>query len=84
MLHCLPDMNTKLDLIIDEDCPACKRAEDELTVYTSERSFIELKVSLVGTSEYDKISIVPALIVDGKLYNYGEIDFKKLSKKLKV
>ena len=48
-------MNTKLDLIIDKDCLACKRAEDELTVYTSERSYIELKVSLVGNSEYDKI-----------------------------
>lgn len=76
-------MNTKLDLIIDKDCHACKRAEDKLTVYVSNRSFIELKVSLVGTSEYEKISIVPALIMDGKLYNYGEIDFKKLSKKLK-
>lgn len=76
-------MNTKLDLIIDKDCHACKRVDDELTVYASNRSFIELKVSLVGTSEYEKISIVPALIMDGKLYNYGEIDFKKLSKKLK-
>lgn len=76
-------MNTKLNLIIDKNCPACKRAEDELTVYTSGRSYIELTVSLVGTSEYEKTSIVPALLVDGKLYNYGEIDFKKLSKKLK-
>lgn len=75
-------MNTKLDLIINKGCPACKRAEDELSTYTSERSFIELKVSLIGTSEYDKISIVPALLVDGMLYNYGEIDFEKLSKKI--
>ena len=75
-------MNKKLDLIIDEDCSACKRAEDELIYFASERSYIELKVSLIGSSKYDKISIVPALMVDGKLYNYGEIDFKKLSKNL--
>ena len=75
-------MDKKLDLIIDEDCPACKRTEDELLYFTSERSYVELKVSLIGSSKYDKISIVPALMVDGKLYNYGEIDFKKLSKNL--
>ena len=75
-------MNKKLDLIIDEYCSACKRVEDELIYFASERSYIELKVSLIGSSKYDKISIVPALVVDGKLYNYGEIDLKKLSKKL--
>lgn len=82
MLDYLPDMNTKLDLIINKGCPACKRAEDELNAYTSERSFIELKVSLVGTAKNNEISIVPALLVDGMLYNYGEIDYEKLSEKL--
>ena len=42
----------------------------------------KLTVSNIGTQEFKKISIVPALLVEGKLFCYGDIDFNKLSKKL--
>ena len=75
-------MENKLELIVDKDCSVCKRIESELHVFLAERNEKKLTVSNIGTQEFKKISIVPALLVEGKLFCYGDIDFNKLSKKL--
>jgi len=75
-------MENKLELIVDKDCAVCNRTESELHVFLAERNETKLVVSNIGTQEFKKILIVPALLVEGKLFCYGEIDFKNLSKKL--
>ncbi|MEN8191500.1 MAG: hypothetical protein ABFS12_01710 [Bacteroidota bacterium] len=75
-------MKKKLDLIIAKDCEMCKRIEKELLVYTSQRSDIQLEINLNRKTQFENVSIVPALIVDGTLFSYGEVDFEKLNVKL--
>lgn len=75
-------MNNKLDLIIEKNCPVCRRTIKNLKVYMAERNDIELKVSDISKNEFENISIVPALLIDGKLFGYGDIDFKRLNKRL--
>jgi len=76
-------MNNKLDLIIEKNCPVCKRTIKDLKAYMSERNDIQLKVSDIDKNEFENISIVPALLIDGKLFGYGDIDIKKLEKRLR-
>jgi len=77
-------MENKLDLIVAKDCPVCKRTESELLVFIAERNKIKLTITNIGTREFKTISIVPALLIEGNLFCYGEIDFKKLRKRLSV
>ena len=76
-------MNNKLDLIIEKNCPVCRRTIKDLKAYMSERNDIRLKVSDIDKNEFENISIVPALLIDGKLFDYGDIDIKKLEKRLR-
>ena len=71
----------KFDLVVTENCSACKRAEELLTNYFIDKKSISFNVSLQRNFEKN-IAIVPALLVEGKLFAYGEIDLLKLDAKI--
>ncbi len=71
----------KFDLVITENCSACKRAEDILTNYFYDKKSLIFNVSLQHDFEKN-ISIVPALLIEGKLFAYGDIDLQKLDAKI--
>ena len=72
----------KFDLVVTENCSACKRAEVLLKEYLVDKKSISFNVSL--QSDFEKnIVIVPALLVEGKLFAFGEIDIQKLDYKIK-
>ncbi|MCK5456879.1 MAG: hypothetical protein KAI45_07105, partial [Melioribacteraceae bacterium] len=68
------------DLVVTENCSACKRAEELLTNYFIDKKSISFNVSLQRNFE-KSIAIVPALLVEGKLFAYGDIDLQKLAAK---
>jgi predicted thioredoxin/glutaredoxin len=70
------------DLIVAENCCACGRAEKELKRYSENVNFINMKISFHNLSPY-KTTIVPSLFINGKLFSYGDIDFKLLEEKMK-
>lgn len=71
----------KFDLVVTENCSACKRAEELLLNYFIDKKSISFNVSLQRNFE-KSISIVPALLVEGKLFAYGDIDLQKLDAKI--
>ena len=71
----------KFDLVVTENCSACKRAEELLTNYFIDKKSISFNVSLQRNFE-KSIAIVPALLVEGKLFAYGDIDLQKLDAKI--
>lgn len=70
------------DLIVAENCCACERAEKQLKRYSKKVKFIKIKISSHNLSQY-KTTIVPSLFINGKLFSYGDIDFKLLEEKMK-
>jgi len=75
-------MNNKLDLIIEKDCSVCRRTIKELKDYISGGNNIELTVTEINESVFENIPIVPALLINGKLFGYGDVDLRKLTKRL--
>ena len=71
----------KFDLVVTENCNACKRAEELLTNYFIDKKAISFNVSLQRNFEKN-IAIVPALLMEGKLFAYGDIDLQKLDAKI--
>ena len=71
----------KFDLVVTENCSACKRAEELLTNYFIDKKAISFNVSLQRNFE-KSIAIVPALLMEGKLFAYGDIDLQKLDAKI--
>ena len=71
----------KFDLVITENCIVCKRAEELLTNYFTDKKSISFTISLQHNFE-KSIAIVPALLVEGKLFTYGDIDLQKLDDKI--
>ena len=71
----------KLDLVITENCCSCKHVEKLLRDYLFDKKSISFNV--VFQQNYEaKIVIVPALLVDGKLFGYGDVDLRKLTEKI--
>jgi predicted thioredoxin/glutaredoxin len=71
----------KFDLVVTENCSACKRAEELLTNYFFNKKSISFNVSLQRNFE-KSIAIVPALLMEGKLFAYGDIDLQKLDDRI--
>jgi len=71
-----------LTLIISDNCETCERVNKTLNEKFSYNSSINLRT--VHKEEYTgkTISITPALLVDGMLFCYGDVDTDKLLKKL--
>ncbi len=64
----------KLSLIITNNCSACIRAKAKLKDIALR--YPDVYLNIINEKEYnDKgISILPALLIDDKLFSYGDID----------
>ncbi len=69
------------DLVVAEKCCACERVEKELVKFTTNKNYINFKISVQNLSEH-KTSIVPSLFINGKLFAYGDVNIKQLDKKI--
>ncbi len=70
------------DLIIAEHCCVCSRVESQLKKFLQDKGSIKLRINNFDESPFKNVSIVPALVIDGKLFSYGEIDFNKLEQRV--
>jgi hypothetical protein len=72
----------KLTLIIAENCFTCSRVETQLKHFVEMRNGLVL--SIISLKDFNRrgISIVPALLVNGELFAYGDIDENKLLSKI--
>jgi hypothetical protein len=71
-----------LKLIISDNCEACIRAEKILKSVKKENPFLCIEVIHINSFHDRRISITPALLIDDKLFSYGDIDNQKLLLKL--
>ncbi len=67
-----------LTLIVTESCAACIRAEKILRKISKYHKEISLKVVDINNYKRKEISIVPALLINDKLFSYGDIQEDKL------
>ncbi|MCL5030856.1 MAG: thioredoxin family protein [Bacteroidetes bacterium] len=68
----------KLSLIITQNCSACNRAEVVLKNLVLKHPEISLNIINLKDCEEQSISIVPALLINNKLFSYGDVDERKL------
>jgi alkyl hydroperoxide reductase subunit AhpF len=71
-----------LTLIISDNCETCERVKNILNEKFSNNSSINLTTIHKEEFAGKTISITPALLIDGKLFSYGDIDTDKLVTKL--
>lgn len=71
-----------LTLIISDNCEACERAKKVLEKLRYD--YAQISTEIIHYDSYDGkgISITPALLINHKLFSYGDIDEVRLSKKL--
>ncbi|MBU0561928.1 MAG: hypothetical protein KJ799_08305 [Bacteroidetes bacterium] len=72
----------EITLYISNDCPLCAKVQKKLKGFLKPLSWISLKIKLLDSSSPRGIGIVPALMIDSELFGYGDIDLKKLERKL--
>jgi len=71
----------KLCVYVTNNCAACKRVVALLKEYTAAENNVQLKIINVKDST-KKVSIVPAVFLNDKLYSFGDINKSDLSKKV--
>lgn len=71
-----------LTLIISDNCEACDRAKKVIEKFRNNYSQITTEIIHINSYDGNRISITPALLIDQKLFSYGDIDEARLSKKL--
>ena len=71
-----------LTLVITKNCKSCERAEAQLKHLIKNKENINLFISDIKDYDRKGIVIVPALFIDDELLSYGDIDEKKLLKKM--
>ena len=71
-----------LTLVVTKNCNGCKRAEEKLKQFTSDKENLNLIITDVNDFNKPGIAIVPALFIDDELFSYGEIEKEKLLFKL--
>ena len=71
----------KLCVYVTNNCSACKRVVALLKEYTASESDIQLNVINVRNSN-KKVSIVPAVFLNDKLYSLGDINKNDLKEKV--
>ena len=71
----------KLCVYVTNNCAACKRVVALLKEYTATENNVQLKIINVKDST-KKVSIVPAVFLNDKLYSFGDINKSDLSKKV--
>jgi hypothetical protein len=76
-------MKTNLTLVVSKNCSACKRAQQKLVKIQSQKPSLNVKVVDINSFEDPRIAITPALLINDKLFSYGDIDASRLELKLK-
>lgn len=71
-----------LTLVISDDCKACERAINKLEKIKIDFPKIVTNIINVNNSSKKGILITPALLIDEKLFSYGDIDETKLIPKI--
>jgi hypothetical protein len=71
-----------LTLIISDNCEACDRAKKVIEKFRENYSQITIETIHINSYHGKRISITPALLIDQKLFSYGDIDESKLLSKL--
>ncbi len=72
----------QLKLIISDNCNACLRAEKILKKIVFENPLLSLQIIHINSFHDKRINITPALLIDNKLFSYGDIDQQKLFNKI--
>lgn len=71
-----------IKLIISQHCNSCARAVKKLKEIAEGHPEISTEIMNIGSFADKRIFITPALIVDGELFSYGDIDEYKLLSKI--
>ena len=72
-----------LTLFITDNCGACKRVQKQVTDLVKDNLNIKLQIENIKDFSDKNLLIVPALYIEDELYAYGDINEKKLLKKIK-
>lgn len=69
----------ELTLLINKNCGACSRAENDLKNFALKRT--DIKLSIININSYQKraLFIAPALLVEDELFSYGDVNLDKLN-----
>lgn len=67
-----------LKLIISDDCEACERAKAVMDSIKFNNPLLEIETIHKDSFSDGRIAITPALLIDDKLFSYGDIDPKRL------
>lgn len=76
-------MKLNLTLVVSRNCNACKRAEQKLLNLQIQNSSLVVKIVDINSFNDSRIAITPALLINNKLFSYGDIDPDKLKLKMK-
>ncbi|MEJ5351718.1 MAG: thioredoxin family protein [Melioribacteraceae bacterium] len=71
-----------LTLLISDNCEACERAKKVLEKIHLNYPQLSTEIIHINSYKGKGILITPALLIDNKLFCYGDIDEVSLSKKL--
>lgn len=71
-----------LTLIISDNCQACERAKETLRKIQSNYPNVLTEIIHINSYTDRKVSITPALLINNKLFSYGDIDENKLLPKI--
>ena len=71
-----------LTLILSDNCEACDRAK--ITLNKIKLKYPQVTVETIHINSFNgrRVSITPALLVNNKLFCYGDIDEMRLNKKI--
>lgn len=72
-----------LKLIISDECDTCERAKQVLESFHLDNPSLSIQTININSFHDRRISITPALLIDDKLFSYGDIDPQKLIIKIK-
>ncbi len=67
-----------LTLIISDNCKACDRAKELLHKINLYKPKVIVEIIHINSYSAKSIFITPALLINNKLFSYGDIDEKKL------
>lgn len=71
-----------LTLIISDNCDACDQAKELLHKIHLRKPEIMIEIIHINSYKARRIFITPALLINNKLFSYGDIDEQKLLSKI--
>lgn len=71
-----------LTLIISDNCDSCERSKITLENIQNVKPGVHIQIFHINSYDQKRISVTPALLIDNKLFSYGDIDEEKLLAKI--